>query len=70
MSAARKLRRSAGYLSAVAWFAARHVIAPGTVTEVAVLHDDGCSMFKGRPCSCEPDVASMAEHRRDQARRN
>lgn len=28
---------------------------PGTVSEVAVMHDDDCEIWDGKACNCEPD---------------
>ncbi len=29
--------------------------SPGNVSEVTVTHDDGCSIWLGRACNCDPD---------------
>jgi len=35
---------------------AETAISPGSVGSVTVAHDDGCGIFDGRPCECDPDV--------------
>jgi hypothetical protein len=57
MSAARKLRREIGnHAVKVMRLARESNLRPGTVNQVLVMHDDGCRIFKGKPCDCEPDV--------------
>jgi hypothetical protein len=44
------------YLPAVLSAAAEVELPAGRVTEVTVCHDDGCDVWEGRPCNCDPEV--------------
>jgi hypothetical protein len=32
-------------------------LTPGTLQHVQVSHDDGCAIFLGQACNCDPDIA-------------
>ncbi|MBI3410587.1 MAG: hypothetical protein HY040_19800 [Planctomycetes bacterium] len=34
----------------------KYPLAPGTIGEVDILHDDWCAIYKGAYCNCEPEV--------------
>lgn len=31
-------------------------VVPGRVVPVAVVHDDGCDVFDGKACNCDPEI--------------
>ena len=31
-------------------------VVPGRIAEVDVYHDDGCALYRGEYCDCEPEV--------------
>ncbi len=51
-----------GYASRVlAAAASGGIVKPGTVTEVCILHDDGCRRPYGGACSCRPEITARDE---------
>ncbi len=53
----RRPKATPNYVPAVMKALAEHgTPAPGSVTEVQVLHDDDCPVFRGRRCDCNPEV--------------
>jgi hypothetical protein len=40
------------------------VLAKPGVTHLVYYHDDGCWIFDGKACNCEPNVRLFAEPRR------
>jgi len=48
--------RGGNYVRMVAELLAATEIAPGSIAEAVVSHDNGCAYFNGGPCDCEPDV--------------
>jgi hypothetical protein len=37
---------------------------PGGITHMIYYHDDGCQIYDGRECNCNPDVRFFAEPQR------
>jgi hypothetical protein len=64
-----RARRHA-YVETVMEWAARNSPAKGQVTELAVLHDADCGIFRGGTCRCSPSVKRLDEVRpgRDRGR--
>lgn len=51
-----------GYVARVmAAAASGGIVKPGTVTEVCILHDDGCRRPYGGACSCRPEISARDE---------
>lgn len=48
------------YLPAVAELFAAGAIPADRLTHALIVHDDGCGIFAGRPCDCEPEVSLHA----------
>jgi hypothetical protein len=34
---------------------------PGTINHVSIAHDDGCGIFRGKPCDCDPDIELLGQ---------
>lgn len=34
-------------------------LAPGTISDVLIAHDDHCDIFRGGTCNCDPDIAQF-----------
>ena len=52
------------YVKKVMEFARTHNIPKGRLSEIAVIHDDWCGVFKGKRCNCDPDVKLVKVHAR------
>ena len=45
------------YLALVLSLLASADIAPASLGEATIYHDQGCALFAGEPCDCSPDVS-------------
>ncbi len=50
------------YLEEIARMLAAERAEPGSVTHVAVRHDDWCAIFRGGGCDCHPSVEVLRQN--------
>lgn len=48
------------YIDVLLELAASGAIRPGVVNVATVFHDDGCDVFGGKLCNCEPSIRHVA----------
>ncbi|QRM28684.1 hypothetical protein [Microvirga sp. VF16] len=58
--AARARKHGTGYLGRLLAYQTSLLAGKPGVHHVTIAHDDGCSMFRGGPCTCSPDMHSHA----------